>query len=299
MIDEDRLRQWAQPPSDTETTKADNAERIIRETLTAAPALRALDLRVFTQGSYKAKTNTRQNSDVDVCVLCRDTFFYDLSTGGLTNADVSLAPATLLYPQFRSMVEEVLVKRFGREGVTRGSKAFDVHANSYRLDADVVVAFEHRRYQRLPNGNIEWLSGIEFAPDLGRRIINWPDQAYDNGVEKNTRTGKRYKAAIRVLKRLRDCLQDEHEAAANEIGSFLIECLVWNVPDDHFESSTLRGTTQNVLAFLWNEAREDASCSEWGEVSDLKYVLRGSPGLRERVHAFCDSAWNYIGFPNS
>jgi hypothetical protein len=35
---------------------------------------------------------------------------------------------------------------FDRGAVQRGNKAFDVHANTYRVDADVVAAFEYRWY---------------------------------------------------------------------------------------------------------------------------------------------------------
>src|SRR6185295_19844708 len=123
--------------------------------------------------------------------------------------------------------------------------------------------------------------------------INWPDQVQENGVAKNNRTARRYKAAIRTLKRLRDQMQADHIPGAANIGSFLIESLVWNVPDDQFATSTYRDMTQNVLAGLWNATENDNTCLEWGEVSDLKYVFRGSVGLRQRVHAFVDAAWTY------
>jgi hypothetical protein len=293
MITEDRLAQWASPPSESEQTKADNAERVIREALTSADSLRGVSFDVFTQGSYKANTNTRLNSDVDICVRATDTFFYDLGPVKLTQLD--LPPATLQYTSFRSMVETALVDRFGRGGVTRGNKAFDVHANTYRLDADVVVAFGHRRYFMGANNSPLYHEGIKFFPDKGQGIENWPDQTHRNGVDKNTRTGRRCKAAIRILKRLRDQMQADGIVAANDIGSFLIESLVWNVPDDGFTSGTYRALTQNVLAFLFNQTRDDVSCLEWGEVNELKYIFRGSSGLRARVHSFISAAWDFVG----
>jgi len=38
-------------------------------------------------------------------------------------------------------------------------------------------------------------------------------------------------------------------------------------------------------------------CSEWGEVSELKYLFRSpQKWTREQAHKFIDAAWDYIGF---
>jgi hypothetical protein len=88
------------------------------------------------------------------------------------------------------MVSDALVGYFGSEGVTPGNKAFDVHENTYRIDADVVATFEHRRYSGSlnPDGTHNYLSGVAFDPDDGARIINWPEQNYTNGVARNDAT---------------------------------------------------------------------------------------------------------------
>ena len=109
------------------------------------------------------------------------------------------------------MVQKALGDYFGKAGVTRGNKAFDIHANTYRIDADVIPTFEYRWYTGRKNadGSQHYLSGVAFDPDSGPRVINWPEQTYNNGVERNTATGRKYKRAIRILKRLRDGMQDD------------------------------------------------------------------------------------------
>lgn len=294
---EDTLASWARPPSETEQTKADNAERAIRDAVAADPTLSKYSVRVFAQGSYRANTNVRLNSDVDICVLCDTTFYYDLVFSDMTDAMVPGGPASLTYPDFRNMVEAALVRRFGRSSVTRGNKAFDVHANTYRLDADVVAAFELKRFNKIgPRGEITWEPGIVFFSDSGQRIENWPEQTHTNGVWKNNETSRRYKRAIRILKRLRDRMQEQGVAAANDIGSFLIESLVWNVPNEYFERDTYRATMRAVLAHTFNNTRKDEDCADWGEVNDLKYVLRNQSTLRARVNTFLDAGWNELGF---
>ncbi len=295
---EETLATWAKPPSDTEGTKADNAERIIREALKSDAALSKYNIRVFAQGSYKANTNVRLDSDVDICVLCDHTYYYDLTFSDITPDSLGGEAVTLEYPQFRNMVETALVNRFGKSGVTRGNKAFDVHANSYRLDADVVTAFELRRYnKRGADGRVTFEQGIAFLPDRGiSRIDNWPEQTYANGVRKNNQTSQRYKRAIRILKRLRNWMQENGVREANDIGSFVIESVLWNVPDETFDRQAYLDLMRAVLAYAFNNTMKDEDCAEWGEVNELKYLFRGTPGLRARVHAFLDATWNELGF---
>src|SRR6266511_1891468 len=161
------LSTWAQPPSDTELDKAANAERVIRKALDASNALGARSISVFTQGSYANRTNVRQDSDVDICVLCTDSLFSDYTLApGLTDAETGLSPASYEYARYRHEVEDALVS-YLRPGVTRGNKAFDVHSNTYRLDADVVACFEFRQYQRNADHSITYATGTAFLPDVG------------------------------------------------------------------------------------------------------------------------------------
>jgi len=294
---EQTFRSWSKPSSDTEQEKADNAEKMIRTAITESPKLRTRNIEVFAQGSYKNNTNVRQESDVDICVCCYDSLFDDFSSAGeLTRAEVGLVDASYRYAQFKNEVAEAVVAKFGRSGVTRGKKAFDVHANTYRVDADVVPCFEHRRYW-LRNNQYGYLSGTEFLPDNGGYVINWPKQHYESGVAKNRDTGNRFKYMVRVLKRLRNQMDEQGIAEARPIPSYLIECLVWNVPNDYFGRDRYTSDVRSVLAHTFNETMNDEKCSEWGEVNELKYLFRSvQPWTREQAHKFLDAAWNYIGF---
>lgn len=69
---------WSQGPGVTEQTKAENAERAIRKAIDASDTLRRLQVDVFAQGSYRNRTNVRQESDVDICVRLMSTFHYEL-----------------------------------------------------------------------------------------------------------------------------------------------------------------------------------------------------------------------------
>ena len=289
---ENTFRSWGQAPSQTEREKCENAERAVRKAIAASSALAARSIKTFAQGSYANRTNVCQDSDVDICVLCRDVFFYDLPAGVLPES-YGITPASYDYAQFKNEVGAALSDYFGYSAVTRGNKAFDVHANSYRVDADVVPTFEYRWYTSASAYN----EGTKFIPDNGGEVINWPTQNYDNGVSKNQRTGERFKAIVRIMKRLRNEMNEAAIGAAKPIPSFLNECLVWNVPKEGFGHDTYKEDVQFVIAHLWNNTRTVDSCSEWGEINELKYLFRNAqPWTREQTNTFLQAAWTYIGF---
>ncbi len=289
---EAKFREWAKPPSKTEQDRCDNAALAIRNAVKASEKLNARGVSVFAQGSYRNNTNVRKDSDVDIGILCTDSFFYDLPEG-TTKEKFEISPATYDYDQFKNEVEEALVNYFGRAAVKRGNKAFDVHETSYHVEADVAAFFEHRRYR----SDGRYLSGVELRTDKeSHRVINWPEQHYKNGVSKNTLTGTRFKSIVRVLKTLSNEMT-EAGVRAGGISGFLIECLVWNVPSDRFQHPTYSDDVREALIFLYNNTKTDDLCREWGEVSELKYLFRpNQKWTRDQANAFTVAAWSYVGF---
>jgi len=290
------FQSWGQAPSQTERDKCENAERAVRKAIAASDSLAEHSISVFAQGSYANRTNVRKNSDVDICVLCDDVCYSEL-LNGLTDNAVGLSPASYTYAQFKKDVEDALRDYFGTSAVTRGNKAFDVHANTYRIDADVVPCFEHRRFFRDADQSIGEVHGTELHPDFGGKIINWPRQNYANGVAKNSRTGKRFKSVVRILKRLRNEMVDKGISAAEPACSFLNECLAWNVPDEGFGHFEYVGDVRYAIAHLWNNTRTDELCADWGEVNEMKYLFRAAqPWTRRQVNEYLQAAWDYVGF---
>ncbi len=286
---EAQFREWAKPPGKSEQDRCDNAASAIRNAIKASEKLKGRDISIFVQGSYRNNTNVRKDSDVDIGILCKDAFFPDLPDG-TTRETFGILPATYEYEQYKNEVEEALVSYFGRSAVKRGDKAFDVHETSYHVEADVAAFFEHRRFQTSGGP----LYGVELRTDKEkRRVINWPEQHYENGVRKNNATGTRFKSIVRVLKALSNEMTEKGVRAGN-IGGFLVECLVWNAPNDRFQHSTYTADVQLSLVFLYENTKADEPCREWGEVSELKYLFRPSQKwTREQANAFTVAVWNY------
>ena len=257
--------------------------------------------KVFVQGSYRNRVNVRQDSDVDIGVLYTGGTFFTSYPDGKSDTDFGNVTATYTYTQFKDEIGKALTSYFGAANVTRGDKAFDIHENTYRVDADVVPLFIHRRYK----ADGTYICGTEFRPDSGGRINNWPERLYDNyewppqhyenGNGKNNDTRRAYRGVVRILKKLRNIMDEEGIAEAKPIKGFNVECLVWNAPNRCFTHGTWFEDVSDVLNHLSNNLSSMLLCQEWGEVSEFKYLLKGDETKRRQFESFVNRTRRYIG----
>jgi len=89
---ESTFAHWAKGPATTESERCENAIRAIKRAIEQSDALSMRNTDVFLQGPYRNRVNIRQDSDVDVGIICRDTFYYHLPDG-VTTEDASITPA--------------------------------------------------------------------------------------------------------------------------------------------------------------------------------------------------------------
>ena len=293
--------QWAKPPSKTETERCENAINAIRNAIKKSDKLKNRNLTVFVQGSYRNRVNVRQDSDIDMGVLCDESFFYQLPEGTTNETFGFSGPAKYNYAQFKDELEEALVVHFGRESVRRGNKAIDVRENSYHVEADVAPFFEYRHY----HGNGSYLCGVALNPDRGAQVHNYPERLlnswpqrplhYENGVSKNEHTHRSYKGVVRILKTIRNKMEDASIRAANPIPGFLIECMVWNAPTSCFTGNTWKERVESVILCLWLGTMEQKYCILWTEVNSIKRLFESTqPWTRGQAHAFIGAVQDYI-----
>ena len=294
---------WSKPASDTEEAKAARAAQMIRQAIHEHEPLKTKQTSVYATGSYRNNTNTRLESDIDVAVVLHDCCFSEYPSDKRPQAsDLGHTEASYGLSNFRTDVGRALASKFGASSVTSGTKAFDVHETSVRLDADVAVFLEHRRYtgEKSSDGTWYYLEGVEMRGSENRRIINWHEQHYDEGVAKNDRTGRRYKRVARIMKRLRDDMQEtgstEARTAAN-VPSFLLECLAYNASDDCYQKDHLYDDVQAVVAQLWNKTKPETEDLVLVEVSGLKWLFGSTqPWSKATAHEFLIHAWQHVGF---
>lgn len=304
---EPKLQRWSVGPGKTEEEKMQHAVTAIRAAIDGSAAIGTHDIEILATGSFKNRTHIPAESDVDVAVIYKDVFFNDWDFADPRAAndpavvqelmrEANVVPATYEYSDYKNEVEAALVAHFGRAAVKRGDKAFDIRENTYRVDSDCVAVWEHRQWQRDAYGRLVPHKGVRFISDSGKDIMNWPKQQFENGEAKHNRTSRQFKRMVRIVKNLCNEMNEAGIAAAEPIPSFLIENLVYQVPDDQFARPTFYAKLREVLAWLFNNTMPGKDCSEWTEENEIKFLFHSrQPWTQEQAHAFISAAWDYVG----
>ena len=305
---EPKLQRWSVGPGKTEEEKMNHAVAGIAGAIKSSPKFASSDVDIIATGSYANRTHIPSESDVDVAVIYK-TFFSnywnfadpraatDQSVVEELMREAGVSSATYDDADYRNDVEAALVARFGREAVERGKICFDVHENTYRVESDCVATFEYRQWQRDTFGRLYPVLGIRVTNDAHRHIINFPRQQHANGVDKHDRTHQRFKKVVRIVKNLRVEMEEAGIDEAKPIPSFLIESLVYRVPDEYFGGPAFYPELRRVLAWLFNNTMPGKDCSKWTEENEIKFLFHSSQSwTQEQAHAFISTAWDYVGF---
>ena len=291
---EETLVNWTNPPSDTEEEKLSNAERMVKEAINQSVVLTSKNIEIFGQGSYANDTNVRLNSDIDINVRYIDGFYFGLPEGK-TRSDFGLnSPDDYSLDMFKNDVHLALIEKFGAESVKRKNKCITVLGNSYRVETDVVPTWNHRRY----SDDGAFVVGAKLKTDSGEEIVNYPKQHITNGIKKNSETSRRFKRLTRIYRKLRYKMIEDGHFVSDSVTSFLLECLVWNVPNTIFNDYiTWQDRLKYSILHLYEHTKDESKSDQWGEVSELLYLFRGKrKWTRNDVNKFLSDLWIYLGY---
>ena len=293
---EDTLNGWRKPPSDTEEGKLTNAESRIRQAISKSEDLKDYSISVFGQGSYANDTNVRLESDVDINVCCISTFFTEYVAEGVTDKTFGFVSSSQTYDDFKEKVRKALVAEFGSSNVKVKNKCFSIAENSTRVKADVVPTFELRRFDDAVEAHV--IKGVKYFSGKGDVVINYPLQHIENGKRKNAATQKRFKRVVRIFKKVRYKMIEDGIQVSSHITSFLLECLVWNVPDYIFnDNDNWTKRVKDAIIYIYGQTADEDKCKEWGEVSELLYLFRSNRKWSSKdVNDYMVQMWNYMEF---
>ena len=138
---------------------------------------------------------------------------------------------------------------------------------SYTTEADVVVSFQYRKY----SNNTDFVEGIYYKALDGTTIINYPKIHIKNGTAKNNATNYMYKKMVRIFKKIMYDMQEDNIPNSDNVKGFVLECMVYNIPNDKiYQYMETKYTTNlnNMLNTFINE-----SMNLWKEVNEIKWLF--------------------------
>ena len=259
-------------------------------------------IKLFVQGSYANNTNVRTQSDVDIAVIQEEVFTTEFRKHCLpqSNADYNFWDAPTPAKSFKDEVQECLEAKFGSD-VERKNKSIKVHGNMYRKDADTVPCRRYRDYRNdYSKDENNYIGGIEIIPDEGERIINYPEQHIANGRRKNTLTHGCYKRMVRIMKTMRYLMADsfniQYKTAATNVNSFMLESLLWNIPDDWYlvNGSKYRKVYVFNLMVEWLKAHKTDFLS-YKEANNIKPLCSNAKAY-DNLCSFIDALSVYYDY---
>jgi len=293
---EETLTKWTKPPSDTEESKVENAISMVKDAIQNDEKLKNKSIEIFAQGSYANNTNVRVKSDIDINVRYTDGYFFSLPDN-TKESDIGLdkvSSSTYKYDEFKNDVENAMIKKFGNDRVDRRDKCINIEEDSYIVDTDVVPTWNFKRFDK----NADYILGARFFSDLGKTITNYPKQHIQKGKEKNKETSRKFKRLTRLHRKLRYKMKEENIEVNENITSFLLECLVWNVPNKIInDNDKWNDLLRKSIFYIYDKTNKEEDCTEWGEVSELLYLFRSSRKWSySDVNEYMKQLWNYLEY---
>lgn len=276
---ENQLESFTKPISDSENQRCENMIRMVKDAIqnyyseTRDYKMNLNNYEIFLQGSYANNTNVKQNSDVDICVMYKNVFHYSMPDG--YSLDGSYSDSSLDYFDLRNTIKKALIKKFGSDRVIDKNKAIRILSNSYTTDADVVVAFQYRKY----SDSTKFQEGIYYKALDNSIVINYPKIHIKNGNEKNVTTNYMYKKMVRIFKKIMYDMQDDNIYASKDVKGFVLECMVYNFPNDEMFKHIETKYTDNLQKMMNTFINE--SMNLWKEVNEIKWLFGIEKGKNE------------------
>jgi predicted nucleotidyltransferase len=279
---ESQLEGFTKPISDTENQRCENMINMVKDAIqqyyneTRNANINLTNYEIFLQGSYANNTNVKQNSDVDICVMYKNVFHYEMLNG--YSLDSSYSDSNINYYDIRNLIKQALIKKFGSSRIQDKNKAIRILSNTYTTDADVVVAFQYRKYGDATN----YQEGIYYKALDGTTVINYPKIHMKNGNSKNNSTNYMYKKMVRIFKKIMYDMQDDNVNVSKEAKGFVLECMIYNIPNDKIYQYMDTKYSTNLINMI-NTFIND-SMNYWKEVNEIKYLFGIEKGKDEKYY---------------
>lgn len=254
-----------------ETTKFKNTYNEIKDFLENSINKELYDFEIYLQGSYVNNTNIQDDSDVDIVIELKSIFSYDIEN---LNEDErkefysKFSNATIKLEEFQKHIKSLLDK--SKYHYKEKSKCLKIVSGT-SLNADLIICNSFRKYTKYPDFN----KGI-YLKDNTKSIKSFPKIHKENMETKNAHA-KLFKPTVRIFKNFKIELINNHYFPKNDISSYFVESLLFNVPENLFQEKNDEKRVLDICNYLLDKN------------TDLKTFL--TPCGQKKLFGLTENQW--------
>ncbi len=224
-----------------------------------------LTFTVLLQGSFGNSTCVRQDSDIDIAMICESTFRgkYPIGKSG---ANYGFTTSSFSITKFKNELLNFINSYYEYNAINHNKCIDFVGNDSSRKDIDIVPSLRFRDYSKdYYCDETNYVKGVLIKCNDGSEIINYPEQSHDNSITKNNNTNYYYKKIVRILKNIKHDMEDEGYLDAKKVSSYGLECIIYNVPNFYFSGNSMSDMVLKITEYLLNNCDNICSFKESNE----------------------------------
>lgn len=233
-IPEDRLKAWAAqgPAAAAQSTCAALRDALVTD---IRSLIYAQKTDFYPCGSYHDGTNTGGEGPADAAVVLTSAWSQDLAMGGASVDELRRLQDA--FQNFRLDVLGTLRAKYGLASVEDRPEGLFVEGAAGRVPMNLLVGIQHRLFLNFASASgKQYREGLCFWDPDGRQVVRFPKLHHENGEAKDGEAGTKgwFKPLVRLFKGLRGHLVEREILDPALAPSYFLECLVYNVPNQHF-----------------------------------------------------------------
>lgn len=209
---------------------------------------------VLLQGSYGNGTGVRQESDVDISLICEDVWVGKYNK--FLPKDYNFCNSSFSILDLKSRLTNFINSYYPTKA-KEANKCIDFQGNgTSRKNVDIVLALRYRDYSNdLDCNPNNFVKGICIKTLDGKEIINYPEQTKDNSILKNKQTNYFYKKIVRIIKNIKLDMEKNGVIPSKVISSFGLESMLFNVQNNVIIGpyDNMKSRINSIINYLYSE----------------------------------------------
>ncbi len=253
--------------------------------------------KVLPYGSQYFDSAISVNTPLDIYVLDTKNFAYDVQST-VDTSTLDLPKEQTDYKKFRDIVYKDMRNHFHKNNVSIIGNTIYIKKENYKVH--VKPALLYHAYTNVINKNgeqvVSFIEGVTMPKKDGSPLIYYPFHEEKNYNSTNIKTDYRFNSIVRVFKHLSDWMSRK-EGYSTMIHSFLITCLLYNVPNVVIKRmSGYDDAIVEIVDYLYDILTTDLY-KDMYEINDIKLLFSSKQTwTRESALDFILKSKKYIKY---